>query len=52
MTPDERLAAFWAAVDRAEDEFGVLMGVYVDEEGEPEPSAVALEDWINPKELH
>ena len=52
MTPEERLERFWAAVDAAENTYGVLMGVWIDEDGEPEPSAVALEDWVDPREVH
>jgi hypothetical protein len=43
MTEDERIEAFWKAVDAAEEDLGVMLGVHIDEEGNAAPMAMALE---------
>lgn len=43
MTEEERIEAFWAAVDAAEEEHAVMLGVHIDEEGNVCPMAMALE---------
>jgi hypothetical protein len=52
MTPDERIEQFWKAVDAAEEKYGVMLGYVEDEDGEPAPAALALEEVLDKHEVN
>ena len=52
MTEEEREKGFWADVEEAEERWGMMLGVFVDEDGEAEPYALALEQVYTDESLH